>query len=78
MPMSASQKPVILVLWGFSITAHLLVLALGSAQAEVGVPRSGRDDSMALLGKGWPDFFPALSCKNVEEVGAEGGCRGLP
>lgn len=78
MPTSASQQPVILVLWGFSSTTHLLGQTFGSAQAEVGVPRSGRDDSRALWGKGWTGFFPALNCKDEEEVGAEGGCRALP
>lgn len=57
MPTPASQEPVLLVRWGFSSTTHLLGQALGSAQAEVGVPGSGRDDSMALWGKGWPRFF---------------------
>lgn len=82
MPTSVSQEPVILVLWGFSSAeesspTHLLGQAFGSAQAEIGVPRSGRDDSMTLWGKGWAGFFLALNCKSEEEAGAEGGCRGL-
>lgn len=77
MPMSASQEPGILVLWGFFSTTHLLGQALGSPSRSrcLKVRRGWQHGPM---GKGRPGFLLALNCKDEEEVGAERDCRGLP
>lgn len=76
MPVSASQEPGILVLWGFFSTTHLLGQALGSHRSRCLKVRPGWQHGP--MGKGWPGFLLALNCKDEEEVGAERGCRDLP